>query len=241
MSARVVVHGGEKYNKLTIIEEVDTIRKPGKTVQVIRMVRCRCECGNETVTRLSSVRGSITKSCGCLYYGSRSTQEPPPIEGARWIALTRNKFCLVDEGDHEWLVKRRWQLSCGYAKTDIRVDGKARHVGMHRMIMVGDSDPGRKMVVDHIDRNPLNNRRTNLRLVPHAMNLANSVPRKGRKYKGVFARDKKWEAKLMVNMKLHRLGCTFPTAEDAARAYNEAAIRLIGPTAWLNPVEPLVP
>ena len=111
---------------------------------------------------------------------------------------------------------------------------------MHRMLMVGSADVG-NLVVDHIDRNRLNNRRSNLRLITHAQNLANSVPRKGRKYKGVFAHRTKWEAKIMVNMKLHRLGQSFKTAEDAARAYNEAAIRLIGPTAWLNPVEPLTP
>lgn len=240
MSARVVVHGGEKHNKLTIIEEVATIRKTGKTVQIIRMVRCRCECGKEIVTRLSSARHGMTKSCGCLWYGSRSDIEPPPVTGARWVALTKNQFALVDESDFEAVSKFRWRYSNGYASTGGGPRSKIKPMQMQRMLMVGTSDCG-KMVVDHIDRNPLNNRRSNLRLITHAQNLANSVPRKGRKYKGVFARDKKWEAKLMVNMKLHRLGCTFPTAEDAARAYNEAAIRLIGPTAWLNPVEPLVP
>lgn len=239
MSARVSIKGGEKFHKLTITEEVESIKRTAKDVR-IRMVRCLCECGKEIVTRLSSVRQGMTKSCGCLYYGSRSTEEPPPVDGARWIALTRNQFCLVDESDFQNLSAFRWRYSGGYASTGGGPRAKTKSVQMQRMLIVGSSDCG-NLVVDHIDRNPLNNRRSNLRLITHAQNLANSAPRKGRKYKGVFPHKNKWEAKLMVNMVLHRLGHSFKTAEDAARAYNEAAIRLIGPTAWLNPVELLIP
>lgn len=240
MSARIEVEVGKRYNKLTVLEDAGVVKRTGERVYWVRMVRCVCECGNEILTRFSSIRSGITKSCGCLYYGSRSTREPPAVEGARWVALTRNQFCLVDESDYETVSMFRWRYSNGYASTGGGQRSKIKAVQMQRMLMVGSADVG-DLVVDHIDRNPLNNRRSNLRLITHAENLANSAPRKGRKYKGVFPKRNRWEAKIMVKMVLHRLGHSFKTAEDAARAYNEAAIRLIGPTAWLNPVEPLTP
>lgn len=49
---------GKKFNNLTILKEVD------KTYG--RMVLCLCDCGNEKVIALSSVKGGCTKTCGCL-------------------------------------------------------------------------------------------------------------------------------------------------------------------------------
>lgn len=55
---RLVVNPGDKYGRLTIIEE--TQKKNGK-----RYFLCRCECGNEKTVRLDSLAHGITISCGC--------------------------------------------------------------------------------------------------------------------------------------------------------------------------------
>ena len=44
----------EKFNRLTILERLPN-----------RKVRCLCDCGKETVTRLDRVKSGKTKSCGC--------------------------------------------------------------------------------------------------------------------------------------------------------------------------------
>lgn len=63
MAKRIQVKAGDRYGRLTVIEEVAPARHPGGTC---RKVLCKCECGNEITARLSSLRVGATKSCGCL-------------------------------------------------------------------------------------------------------------------------------------------------------------------------------
>jgi len=53
------VNKGDKYNKLTIIKEVE--RRYNK-----RCFLCECVCGNKTLVVLSNLRSGHTKSCGCF-------------------------------------------------------------------------------------------------------------------------------------------------------------------------------
>jgi len=58
MPPRINVNIGDKYNNLTIIEEVEKYN--GR-----RYFRCLCDCGQETIARFISLRSGKTKSCGC--------------------------------------------------------------------------------------------------------------------------------------------------------------------------------
>lgn len=53
---------GEKFHRLTVLEDLDDIVTPHG---LVRMAKFQCGCGNVHVTRLHSVRGGNTKSCGC--------------------------------------------------------------------------------------------------------------------------------------------------------------------------------
>lgn len=53
-------YAGKKYGRLTILEVV------GQTKNYEKLVRCRCECGNEKVVLLATLKRGTTKSCGCL-------------------------------------------------------------------------------------------------------------------------------------------------------------------------------
>ncbi|WP_412102526.1 HNH endonuclease [Paenibacillus alvei] len=94
-------------------------------------------------------------------------------------------------------------------------------------------------VVDHINGDPLDNRRENLRVATRNENCRNRRRRKRYKYrfKGVtYDKDKvvnKWRARISYEGKRHCLGY-FYTETEAAKAYNEAAIRLHGEFASLN-------
>lgn len=56
---------GQKYEKLTIIDELQPIKTPTRGNR--RIVLCRCDCGNTIETRLDYLRNGHRKSCGCLY------------------------------------------------------------------------------------------------------------------------------------------------------------------------------
>ena len=78
------------------------------------------------------------------------------------INLTQNKSVVVDDEDFEALSVHKWFYSTvGYACRSVIVDGKNSRVYMHRQLM----KPEKGMVIDHIDRNKLNNQKNNLFLI----------------------------------------------------------------------------
>lgn len=89
--------------------------------------------------------------------------------------------------------------------------------------------------VDHRNLVRSDNRIDNLRSATHSMNLANAGPRKGRALKGVypFRKTGRWVAKIKCNYKPIHLG-VFDDEQDAARAYDAAAVRHFGEFAHLN-------
>jgi hypothetical protein len=61
---KIEIKSGEKYGRLTIIKEVERYTKPSGQTQ--RQFSCKCECGNEIITKLYYLTNGDTKSCGCL-------------------------------------------------------------------------------------------------------------------------------------------------------------------------------
>ena len=90
-------------------------------------------------------------------------------------------------------------------------------------------------IVDHINQDPLDNRRQNLRLATRSQNAANLGPYANNTsgYKGVDFNRGKWRARITQDGVRYFLG-TFDTAEDAARAYDQKALELFGEFASLN-------
>jgi hypothetical protein len=118
-------------------------------------------------------------------------------------------YATIDADKAVWVGQWRWHLlRSGYAaRTD--VTGPRRAVFLHRELLglprIRDGREG-----DHIDRDKLNDRLSNLRVVTHAQNMQNLTPRQGMssQYRGV-GWDKsrsKWVAYVMLNGKMHNLG-----------------------------------
>lgn len=162
----------------------------------------------------------------------RLAPEPLPVEGCRWIPLTKGRFTLVADFDYEKVARFNWTFLSsgrGYAIRAVQENGKRVYYLMHRVLM--DAPPD--MEVDHQDGDSLNNRRGNLRLCTHKKNRGNTRKHKDNKsgFKGVCwnKNAQKWQGSAMGTY----LGL-FEDKEDAARAYDEAAKRIVGPFANLN-------
>ena len=141
---------------------------------------------------------------------------------------------LVDDEDFERIKKHTWHRDNGYIKTNMN----GKNTKLHRFILdITDS----QILIDHIDRNPLNNQKSNLRICDRSENVINAGLCTSNKsgFKGV-SYDKTreiWLATICVNSKKIYLG-RYKIKETAARAYDRAAIKYFGEFAYLNfPVE----
>lgn len=148
---------------------------------------------------------------------------------------------LVDDEDYIVLSQWKWHFAAGeYAARDTRRSIRSRgdYIYMHEAVVALAGWPC-LATVDHKDGDGLNNQRYNLRPATNSRNLANRGPQRNNTpgYKGV-SYDKnrdKWFAQIKVMRKHINLG-RFKTKEDAARAYNEAALKHFGEFAYLNPL-----
>lgn len=107
-------------------------------------------------------------------------------------------------------------------------------VAIHKLIM--DTPEG--FVVDHKNRNGLDNRKENLRVCTSAENSRNRIANKGNRfgYKGVAeAFNGKYIAQIGFDGKKY-YGGTFDTVIEAAIAYNNLAIKYHGEFARLNEI-----
>jgi hypothetical protein len=157
------------------------------------------------------------------------------------IQLTQGKVALVDDEDFERVNQYKWQLRHdGYPARDVYSGGGRANRNEYRYTeYLHNCVMGAKWV-DHIDGNPLNNTRDNLRLCTRGQNRSNSAKvstYRGRpplsQYKGVTRKKNRWYAQLVHNRKHYSLGY-FDREVDAARAYNEAARKYHGEFARLN-------
>jgi len=153
------------------------------------------------------------------------------------IPLTRGMFALVDECDYALVNAFKW-----YAKEEHGLFYAIRTVcggkcSMHRMIMLATREIPVGMVIDHKNRNGLDNRRDNLRLATPAQNNFNrTYKRKSRsKLRGVVWHEKlsKWQAQIKCGRKNFYLGL-FGSAAEAAIAYDAKAREMFGEFARLN-------
>ena len=164
------------------------------------------------------------------------------------IELTKGQVTQVSLEDYSFLSDFKW-----YAQRRVNSHAPvsyyaARKAGqkmqyMHRTILARML--GRELVAeeqaDHIDHDPLNNCRENLRLATGSENMRNRPKQANNAsgFKGVcfHKASGKWAAKIVVNSKHIYLGL-FDTPEAAAAAYDTAALSLHDTFACVNDAEP---
>mgnify|MGYP003571264070 CR=1 FL=1 len=232
---------GQKFVRLTVVKLLNEKNKFGK-----RLCLCICDCQLKkdekdrkyTKVVVSNLKSGNTTSCGCVQ------KELTSING-RIANKKYNKYDLIskeygigytssgkefwfDKEDYDLIKDYCWYLTSGDHLRAVQLyenkqGNKKETVALHELIMQHHGMT-EKDVTDHIDGNPLDNRKSNLRRATHAENAWNSKKPKTNTsgYKGVRALkngvNKKWSA--YIGKKF--IG-NYENKEDAAKAYEKAA------------------
>lgn len=196
---------GLRFGRLVVTEEVG-VNKWGNTLW-----KCRCDCGEEVIRPGGVLTRGDTRSCGCL--GKENLEklktnkykfnEYRTVGDIVYVELGRGgNTMMCNKSDWEKLKQYYWsEETTGYARSRVGF--------FHKMIC----DAPKGLVVDHINRNKLDNRRSNLRVTTHQFNILNNSAVGVTWHKAA----NKWMAQITVNGKHISLGL-FEEKEDAIRA-----------------------
>jgi len=148
----------------------------------------------------------------------------------KFINLTRGKKVIVDDEDFDHLNQWKWFFDGNYALRRQYFEGDKKEkrsfktIFMHRLL----NNTPESFDTDHINRNKLDNRKTNLRTVTRSENCHNQKLRKHNRsgHTGIRFFENKWVAEITVNYKKFYLGY-FKDIEDAISAREKAKRRYI--------------
>lgn len=151
-------------------------------------------------------------------------EKPEVPDGVCLIPLRRRDgsvkaWALVDASDYADVNRWRWFQMIGYAARN-RKSPERGLILMHRYLLgLGRGD---KRQIDHINRNRLDNRRANLRIVTLAQNRQNVTSYGRSRFRGVHWNKGKWQVQVNFQGQKH-YGGRFD--DEAAAGVAAAAIR----------------
>lgn len=211
---------GKIYGKLQVISEIN---KPEKSEA---LWLCKCACGNYTQVRGYYLRNGHTKTCGHCpeQYEVFSNFIKCTTKSGRYFIFDNEDLDLLK--DYHWSVDK-YRYAQGFNKSN------GKKVKLHRLLLNTPDN----IIVDHINGQPWDNRKSNLRCATQHQNTQNSAMPSSNTtgYKGVCfdKRKKKYLASIHPNGKTKFLGY-FSNPQDAAKAYDKAAVLYFGEFARLN-------
>ena len=150
---------------------------------------------------------------------------------AKKIPLTRGRFAIVDDHWFDYLSQWKWYARVSHDLIYAwRFGPDKKPVHMHRVVL--EKKIGRILladeVCDHTNRNPLDNREENLRIVTRAQNQANRGTAKSnklglkniRKHHGKFRVEVRKDRKMVFDKTFHSLETAILERNKALREFH---------------------
>lgn len=239
MAGWVMAEHGVPDSLLTVIEQTDDYISPTGIHYSRWKCMCSCEKHNILYASGTNIRSGEVKSCGCLKKAvvirmgeinkKFNKYDLTGEYGVGWT-MNSNKEFYFDLEDYDLIKDYCWSENHpngGYSMLMTYDSHIKKYVSFHRLLKPEWN------IIDHIDRNTLNNRKNNLRQVTHAENMRNTTLRKTSKtgFIGVHerksAKKNKWLAYIGINKEIKYLG-VFQNKDDAIKARLRAEIEYFG-------------
>lgn len=227
---------GQNFGRLIVLGQVeDYIDKKGNHYAQW-LCECSCKNHNKIIVRGSALKSKNTESCGCIHteklieVGKNNKKynryDLSGEYGMGWTSNTNKKF-YFDLEDYDKIKEYCWNehvMKDGYCALEAR-NLTTNSIVRMQWIIVGNKN------YDHIDRNPLNNRKSNLRPASvnennqnHSIFTNNTSGFSGVNFHKIVD---KWCARISVENKRIHLGY-FNNKNDAIKARLKAELEYYG-------------
>ena len=194
----------------------------------------KCKCHYDDCNSITSIEGHELRNgrrTKCTLHKYNAHRNVYDIEsygyGIGWTSNTNKPF-YFDLEDYDKIKNFYWRESNGYIECHRKIDGKAKSISLHRLVMdCIDSN----LVVDHISGERNDNRKKNLRIATYTRNSQNrrkTASNNTTGFTGVKNGYKgSYRAYITVNGEIIDLG-TYDSFEDAVRKRIKAELEYFG-------------
>ena len=224
---------GRKYGRLTVIEHAED-RAYSNGVKVVTWL-CQCQCGNQILVPRPALTGGATISCGCMRTETirrkykRTNRFSFDVDVAIGYTQKGEPF-YIDRDDYECVKDFCWRKDIdGYIVTTVN----RKSLYLHRYLMAAEAG----LVVDHLNHDTTDNRRSNLRVVTQSQNMQNTVvsTRNTSTVAGVNwdGKAQKWHSRINVNKQTIELGY-YSDFDDAVAARKAGEEKYYGEHSYDN-------
>lgn len=236
--AKLVDLTGKKFGRLTVIERAEDYISPKGQHSTQWLCECSCPKHTKLIVSAQSLKKGVTQSCGCLqkekqYISHHKTNvyNLKDKENCFLYASNTNNIFYFDYEDYEKIKNYCWtEDKNGYLfslTTGERINFHRFLIGAGKGYLKATANC---LVVDHIDGNPKNNKKENLRICRTQENTWNRKVSQGKS--GVIGVSyvkncNKWNAYIEKDKIMHNLGY-FKSKEEAIIARLKAEKELFG-------------
>jgi hypothetical protein len=206
---------GQKFGKLTVIKRVEN---KGKRV----IWECKCDCGDTVIKDTSELKSINDDKCHHNKSVGKSKNTYKIHKNYIIFHTNNGTEFIIDHEDFDKVIEFTWRnITHNY----IIAQKNNEKILLHRLIM----NPKENEVIDHINGNPLDNRKCNLRICTHQENSRNTKVNINNTsgHRGVYFSNGKWTAYITKDYKKKNLG-RFNDIKDAINARIKAEIELFG-------------
>lgn len=227
--------GGKTFNLLTVIEQTEDYISPKGYHKAQWLCECGCENRNIVIVRGEYLKDGRVQSCGCINDAKakelgQSNKKYNRFDingnyGIGWTNNTNNEF-YFDVEDFDLVKNYCWFEYVdknGHHSLRAWISNQGKEIAMHQILGFWGGD--------HKNRNPLDNRKDNLRGATRHQNAQNHPLRRDNTtgFSGVYWRkdNQKWTAMIVVDGHPKRLGC-FDNKLEAIKARLNAEYQYYG-------------